>query len=156
MRHGFPYQPSSMAFDPVQKILAIGTQTGALRLYPFSHVKSHARKVKVYFLKNKQTKNTLTHTVVAHMCKESKSVSKFLESFPGTFFHLSCHSAFHKGTGVHRVNDPFCLLSSNATKNKQTNKKRNLQNKLKESEFLGLGCVSVQPAASFSWSTQAH
>lgn len=23
-----------MAFDPVQKILAIGTQTGALRLYP--------------------------------------------------------------------------------------------------------------------------
>lgn len=36
VRHGFPYQPSSMAFDPVQKILAIGTQSGALRLYPFS------------------------------------------------------------------------------------------------------------------------
>lgn len=35
VRHGFPYQPSSMAFDPVQKILAIGTQSGALRLYPF-------------------------------------------------------------------------------------------------------------------------
>ncbi|KAK3563178.1 hypothetical protein QTP86_018246 [Hemibagrus guttatus] len=34
VRHGFPYQPSAMAFDPVQKILAIGTQTGALRLYP--------------------------------------------------------------------------------------------------------------------------
>uniref|UniRef100_A0A665XEA6 Syntaxin-binding protein 5-like n=1 Tax=Echeneis naucrates TaxID=173247 RepID=A0A665XEA6_ECHNA len=33
VRHGFPYQPSSMAFDPVQKILAIGTQTGALRLF---------------------------------------------------------------------------------------------------------------------------
>ncbi|KAL6095952.1 stxbp5 [Pungitius sinensis] len=38
VRHGFPYQPSSMAFDPVQKILAIGTQSGALRLYPFSRV----------------------------------------------------------------------------------------------------------------------
>lgn len=36
VRHGFPYQPSSMAFDPVQKILAIGTQSGALRLYPFT------------------------------------------------------------------------------------------------------------------------
>lgn len=36
VRHGFPYQPSSMAFDPVQKILAIGTQSGALRLYPLS------------------------------------------------------------------------------------------------------------------------
>ncbi|CAB1343256.1 unnamed protein product [Coregonus sp. 'balchen'] len=32
VRHGFPYQPSSMAHDPVQKILAIGTQSGALRL----------------------------------------------------------------------------------------------------------------------------
>ncbi|KAL7873129.1 hypothetical protein AOLI_G00122000 [Acnodon oligacanthus] len=33
VRHGFPYQPSAMAFDPVQKILAIGTQNGALRLF---------------------------------------------------------------------------------------------------------------------------
>ncbi|XP_048391747.1 syntaxin-binding protein 5a isoform X6 [Stegostoma tigrinum] len=33
VRHGFPYQPSAMAFDPVQKILAIGTQTGSLRLF---------------------------------------------------------------------------------------------------------------------------
>ncbi|XP_019953705.2 syntaxin-binding protein 5 isoform X5 [Paralichthys olivaceus] len=33
VRHGFPYQPSSMAFDPVQKILAFGTQNGALRLF---------------------------------------------------------------------------------------------------------------------------
>ncbi|XP_052001909.1 syntaxin-binding protein 5-like isoform X3 [Xyrauchen texanus] len=33
LRHGFPYQPCSMAFDPVQKILAIGTQSGALRLF---------------------------------------------------------------------------------------------------------------------------
>ncbi|XP_072559118.1 syntaxin-binding protein 5a isoform X4 [Paramormyrops kingsleyae] len=33
VRHGFPYQPSSMTFDPVQKILAIGTQSGALRLF---------------------------------------------------------------------------------------------------------------------------
>ncbi|XP_013372809.1 PREDICTED: syntaxin-binding protein 5 isoform X5 [Chinchilla lanigera] len=33
VRHGFPYQPSALAFDPVQKILAVGTQTGALRLF---------------------------------------------------------------------------------------------------------------------------
>ncbi|XP_062379216.1 syntaxin-binding protein 5 isoform X4 [Sardina pilchardus] len=33
VRHGFPYQPSAMAFDAVQKILAIGTQSGALRLF---------------------------------------------------------------------------------------------------------------------------
>ncbi|TRY83512.1 hypothetical protein DNTS_016238 [Danionella cerebrum] len=33
VRHGFPHQPSSMAFDPVQKILAIGSENGALRLF---------------------------------------------------------------------------------------------------------------------------
>ncbi|KAM7135477.1 syntaxin-binding protein 5 isoform 2-T2 [Molossus nigricans] len=33
VRHGFPYQPSALAFDPVQKILAVGTQSGALRLF---------------------------------------------------------------------------------------------------------------------------
>ncbi|KAM8788991.1 syntaxin-binding protein 5 isoform 4-T4 [Rhynchonycteris naso] len=33
VRHGFPYGPSALAFDPVQKILAVGTQTGALRLF---------------------------------------------------------------------------------------------------------------------------
>lgn len=42
VRHGFPYQPSSMAFDPVQKILAVGTQSGALRLYPFFGVEAVA------------------------------------------------------------------------------------------------------------------
>lgn len=33
VRHGFPFEPSSMAFDPVQKILAIGTNHGAMRLF---------------------------------------------------------------------------------------------------------------------------
>ncbi|XP_061651200.1 syntaxin-binding protein 5 isoform X11 [Phyllopteryx taeniolatus] len=33
VRHGFPHRPSSMAFDPVQKILAVGTLNGALRLF---------------------------------------------------------------------------------------------------------------------------
>ncbi|GAB6032518.1 Syntaxin-binding protein 5 [Chamberlinius hualienensis] len=32
VRHGFPHQPTAMAFDPVQKILAIGTKTGSIRI----------------------------------------------------------------------------------------------------------------------------
>lgn len=32
-RHGFPEHPSALAFDPVQKIAAIGTKTGALRIF---------------------------------------------------------------------------------------------------------------------------
>ena len=33
LRHGFPFKPLSMAFDPVQKILAIGNRQGAVRIY---------------------------------------------------------------------------------------------------------------------------
>ncbi|XP_056281656.1 syntaxin-binding protein 5 isoform X5 [Pseudoliparis swirei] len=43
VRHGFPYQPSSMAFDPVQKILAVGTQTGALRLFGCAGVECYCQ-----------------------------------------------------------------------------------------------------------------
>ncbi|XP_068199478.1 syntaxin-binding protein 5-like [Antennarius striatus] len=43
VRHGFPYQPSAMAFDPVQKILAVGTQSGALRLFGRPGVECYCR-----------------------------------------------------------------------------------------------------------------
>ncbi|XP_040004629.1 syntaxin-binding protein 5-like isoform X2 [Xiphias gladius] len=32
VRHGFPYQPSALAFDPVQKILAVGSRSGGVRI----------------------------------------------------------------------------------------------------------------------------
>ncbi|XP_067946439.1 syntaxin-binding protein 5-like [Watersipora subatra] len=32
MRHGFPYQPTCMAWDPIQQLLAIGTKRGVVRL----------------------------------------------------------------------------------------------------------------------------
>ncbi|XP_019945184.1 syntaxin-binding protein 5-like isoform X7 [Paralichthys olivaceus] len=32
VRHGFPYQPTALAFDPVQKILAVGSRTGGVRI----------------------------------------------------------------------------------------------------------------------------
>lgn len=31
-RHGFPYSPTSFAFDPVQKLLAIGDKSGYIRM----------------------------------------------------------------------------------------------------------------------------
>ncbi|GFN93731.1 syntaxin-binding protein 5-like [Plakobranchus ocellatus] len=34
VRHGFPFQPTALAFDPVQHLLAIGNRTGSLRMYP--------------------------------------------------------------------------------------------------------------------------
>lgn len=40
VRHGFPYQPTALAFDPVQKILAIGSRSGGVRMYPLLPVHS--------------------------------------------------------------------------------------------------------------------
>lgn len=37
-RHGFPHSPTALAYDPVQKLLAIGDKSGSLRMYPFSIV----------------------------------------------------------------------------------------------------------------------
>ncbi|XP_075053568.1 syntaxin-binding protein 5-like isoform X8 [Mixophyes fleayi] len=43
VRHGFPYQPTALAFDPVQKILAIGTRTGAVRILGRPGVDCHCQ-----------------------------------------------------------------------------------------------------------------
>ncbi|XP_076372764.1 syntaxin-binding protein 5-like isoform X3 [Tachypleus tridentatus] len=32
VRHGFPFQPTALAFDPIQRLLAIGTRSGSLRI----------------------------------------------------------------------------------------------------------------------------
>lgn len=34
-RHGFPHAPTAMAYDPIQKLLVIGDNSGSLRMYPF-------------------------------------------------------------------------------------------------------------------------
>uniref|UniRef100_T1J3H8 Small ribosomal subunit protein uS4 n=1 Tax=Strigamia maritima TaxID=126957 RepID=T1J3H8_STRMM len=33
VRHGFPHQPTALAYDPLQRLLAIGTRTGSLRIF---------------------------------------------------------------------------------------------------------------------------
>ncbi|XP_075153995.1 LLGL domain-containing protein l(2)gl isoform X2 [Haematobia irritans] len=32
-QHGFPHKPSAMAYDPIAKLMAIGTQTGAIKVF---------------------------------------------------------------------------------------------------------------------------
>nr|DBA34614.1 TPA: hypothetical protein GDO54_002160 [Pyxicephalus adspersus] len=43
VRHGFPYQPTALAFDPVQKILAIGTRNGGVRILGQPGVDCHCQ-----------------------------------------------------------------------------------------------------------------
>lgn len=35
VEHGFPHQPSALGYSPSLHILAIGTRSGAIKLYPF-------------------------------------------------------------------------------------------------------------------------
>ncbi|KAK4881718.1 hypothetical protein RN001_005037 [Aquatica leii] len=42
-RHGFPFQPTSMTFDPVQQLLAIGSKCGSLRILGQPGVDVHVR-----------------------------------------------------------------------------------------------------------------
>ncbi|XP_067265310.1 syntaxin-binding protein 5-like isoform X2 [Chanodichthys erythropterus] len=43
VRHGFPYQPTALAFDPVQKILAVGSRSGGVRLLGRPGVDCHCQ-----------------------------------------------------------------------------------------------------------------
>ncbi|KAK9721997.1 LLGL2 [Popillia japonica] len=42
-RHGFPFQPTAMAYDPVQRLLAIGSKCGSLRILGQPGVDMHVR-----------------------------------------------------------------------------------------------------------------
>ena len=35
VEHGFPNQPSALAYDPKLQLMAIGTKSGAIKVYPF-------------------------------------------------------------------------------------------------------------------------
>ncbi|XP_074645038.1 syntaxin-binding protein 5-like [Tubulanus polymorphus] len=41
IRHGFPYQPMCLAFDPIQHLLAIGSKNGSLRIFGRPGVDCH-------------------------------------------------------------------------------------------------------------------
>uniref|UniRef100_A0A8C2G4P0 LLGL scribble cell polarity complex component 1 n=1 Tax=Cyprinus carpio TaxID=7962 RepID=A0A8C2G4P0_CYPCA len=38
VEHGFPNQPSALAYDPKLQLMAIGTKSGAIKMYPFRSV----------------------------------------------------------------------------------------------------------------------
>lgn len=44
VEHGFPHQPSALGYSPCLRILAIGTRSGAVKLYPSRSRSSHPVK----------------------------------------------------------------------------------------------------------------
>ncbi|XP_050058735.1 syntaxin-binding protein 5 isoform X3 [Aphis gossypii] len=72
-RHGFPYQPTALAFDPIQRLLAIGTKNGSLRIIGRPGVDAQVRHeleaavVQVEFLMNEGALITVTADDSLHL-----------------------------------------------------------------------------------------
>ncbi|KAG7229107.1 hypothetical protein INR49_013049 [Caranx melampygus] len=111
VRHGFPYQPSSMAFDPVQKILAIGTQTGALRLFGRAGVEcycqheSGAAVIQLQFLINE------VWALVSALADDSIHLWNLRQKIPAILHSLKFNrersTKTHPGPVVHISDNPM-------------------------------------------------
>uniref|UniRef100_A0A8C6WNG9 Syntaxin-binding protein 5-like n=1 Tax=Neogobius melanostomus TaxID=47308 RepID=A0A8C6WNG9_9GOBI len=126
VRHGFPNQPASMAFDPVQKILAVGTQTGALRLFGRAGVEcycqheSGAAVIQLQFLINEGALVTALADDSLHMWNLRQKIPAVLHSLKFnreriTYCHLPFQSKWlYIGTergNIHIVNVESFTLS---------------------------------------------
>uniref|UniRef100_A0A673LGA5 Syntaxin-binding protein 5-like n=1 Tax=Sinocyclocheilus rhinocerous TaxID=307959 RepID=A0A673LGA5_9TELE len=121
VRHGFPNQPSSMAFDPVQKILAIGTQSGALRLFGQAGVECYCRHesgsavIQLEFLVNEVSSALTTFLTGVPFRRHTMAVISLLVFGRITFCHLPFQSKWlYVGTergNIHIVNVESFTLS---------------------------------------------
>ncbi|RXN33833.1 syntaxin-binding 5-like protein [Labeo rohita] len=103
VRHGFPYQPSSMAFDPVQKILAIGTQSGALRLITFCHLPFQSKWLYVGTERgNIHIVNVESFTLSGYVIMWNKAIELSSKTHPGPVVHIS-DNPMDEGKAIHSV-----------------------------------------------------
>lgn len=56
VEHGFPHQPSALSYSPTLQLLAIGTRSGAIKLYPslYRCVNSYQRGIRASCLNLRQ------------------------------------------------------------------------------------------------------
>lgn len=125
-RHGFPYQPTAVAFDPVQRLLAIGTKTGSLRILGRPGVDSHvhhetdAAVLQITFLMNEGALVTATADDSLHLWNFRQKKPEVVHSLKFqreriTFIHLPVQSKWlYVGTergNIHVVNIESFVLS---------------------------------------------
>ncbi|XP_041353857.1 syntaxin-binding protein 5-like isoform X2 [Gigantopelta aegis] len=126
VRYGFPFQPTSVAFDPVQHILAIGTKTGSLRILGRPGVDSHCMHdaevaiTQILFLVNEGALVTVCSDDSLHLWNFRQKRPEIVHSLKFqreriTFCHLPFQSKWlYIGTergNVHVVNIESFILS---------------------------------------------
>ncbi|XP_046669375.1 syntaxin-binding protein 5 isoform X2 [Homalodisca vitripennis] len=125
-RHGFPYQPTAVAFDPIQHLLAIGTKAGSLRLLGRPGVDSHVRHetdaavVQIVFLMNEGALVTATADDSLHLWNFRQKRPEVVHSLKFqreriTYMHLPLQSKWlYVGSergNIHVVNIESFVLS---------------------------------------------
>nr|XP_056703803.1 syntaxin-binding protein 5-like isoform X1 [Euleptes europaea] len=101
VRHGFPYLPTALAFDPVQKILAIGTRTGTIRILGrpgvdcYCQHESGAAVVQLQFLINEGALVSASSDDMLHLWNLRQKRPAILHSLKFTRERItSCHLPF--------------------------------------------------------------
>ncbi|XP_015277206.1 PREDICTED: syntaxin-binding protein 5-like [Gekko japonicus] len=96
VRHGFPYLPTALAFDPVQKILAIGTRTGTIRILGrpgvdcYCQHESGAAVVQLQFLINEGALVSASSDDMLHLWNLRQKRPAILHSLKFTRERITC------------------------------------------------------------------
>ncbi|XP_011500953.1 PREDICTED: syntaxin-binding protein 5 [Ceratosolen solmsi marchali] len=102
-RHGFPYQPSAMAFDPIQRLIAIGTKSGSLRILGRPGVDVHVKHegdcavTQIEFLINEGALISATTDDTVHLWNFRQKIPQVVQSLKFqreriTYIHLPLQS----------------------------------------------------------------
>ncbi|CAH8629326.1 unnamed protein product [Schistosoma intercalatum] len=94
--HGFPHQPTCIAFDPVQRIVAVGTKCGFIRIFgrpgvdcSISHPSASA-VLQIFFLVNEGGLVSICGDDVAHLWNIRQKNPEIVHSLQFKREHLTC------------------------------------------------------------------
>ncbi|KAL0110338.1 hypothetical protein PUN28_013771 [Cardiocondyla obscurior] len=95
-RHGFPHQPTALAFDPVQRLLAIGTKSGSLRILGRPGVDAHVKHeecaavLRLQFLINEGALVSATEDDTLHLWNFRQKIPQVVHSLKFQRDRISC------------------------------------------------------------------
>ncbi|KAK2585142.1 hypothetical protein KPH14_008648 [Odynerus spinipes] len=95
-RHGFPHQPTAVAFDPVQRLLAIGTKSGSLRILGRPGVDAHVKHegctavVQLQFLINEGALISATADDTLHLWNFRQKIPQVVQSLKFQRERITC------------------------------------------------------------------
>ncbi|XP_014470600.1 PREDICTED: syntaxin-binding protein 5 isoform X6 [Dinoponera quadriceps] len=95
-RHGFPHQPTALAFDPVQRLLAIGTKSGSLRILGRPGVDAHVKHegcsavIQLQFLINEGALVSATADDTLHLWNFRQKIPQVVQSLKFQRDRITC------------------------------------------------------------------